>query len=89
MGEPDNHQPFTLAVAKFVAGPMEWTAGPTTGTVKGYRKENYRLWSDDRDRAVGFQPSSSPITGTHIVYHVRGEVDGPLREPDAEICSLS
>jgi hypothetical protein len=81
MGEPDSNPPLSLVVAKFIAGPMEGTDGRTIGTVKGSTKENYRLQSDDRDRNGLPDPLSGPTTGTHIVYHVRDEVDDPLREP--------
>jgi hypothetical protein len=56
--------------AKFVAGPMRGTAGPTTRTAQGSTKENYRLRSDVRDRAPSIEASSGPTTGTHIIYQM-------------------
>ncbi len=57
---------------------MRGTAGPTTGTVQGFTKENYHLRSDERDREASFEPSSGPITGTHI--HLPDGVGRKTRE---------
>jgi hypothetical protein len=61
--------------AKSVAGPMGGTAGPTSGTVQGSTKENYRLRSDERDRDPSVQPSSGLTTGTHIIYQMGSGVE--------------
>jgi hypothetical protein len=61
--------------AKFVAGPMGGTAGPTSGTVPALAKENYRLRSDEKDRDTSIEPSSGPTTGTHIIYQMGSGVE--------------
>jgi hypothetical protein len=61
---------------KFVAGPMRGTAGPTSRTVHGSTKENYRLRSDERDRDPLKVPFSGPTTGTHIIYQTGSEAEG-------------
>ncbi|MBM6580987.1 hypothetical protein ILT44_12405 [Microvirga sp. BT689] len=61
--------------AKFVAGPMGRTAGPTSGTVHGFTKENYRLRSDEKDRDTSIQPISGPTTRTHIIYQIGSGVE--------------
>ncbi len=66
---------WRLDEAKSVAGPMGGTAGPTSGTVQGFTKENYRLRSDDGDRNLTFEPSSGTTTGTHIIYQMGSEVE--------------
>jgi hypothetical protein len=60
---------------KLVAGPMEGTAGPTSGTVQTSMQENYRLRSDGRDRSTASDHSSGPTTGTHIIYQMGSGVE--------------
>jgi hypothetical protein len=69
--------------SKSVAGPMRGTASPTSGTVQGSTKENYHLRSDERDRAPFIDPSTGPITGTHIIYQMGCGVD--VTKDEAEV----
>ena len=61
--------------AKSVAGPMGGTAGPTSGTVPGSTKENYRLRSDDGTVSPSNEPTGGPTTGTHIIYQMGSGVE--------------
>jgi hypothetical protein len=73
--------------AKPVAGPMGRTAGPTSGTVQSLTKENYRLRSDDKDRQASSEPSTSPTTGTHIIYQMGSGVE-EAREQSGVVLNL-